>query len=51
MPIYKFPANEGKVEGLKVPKEVAIKSWHSYGDFVIVETDKEVKKWEEYKIE
>lgn len=53
MPKYKFPAKEGviTVEKFKIPKEVTIKDWHSFGRFVIVTTDKEVRSWEEYKIE
>lgn len=49
MPTYKIPAVEGKVD-VKLGKDVKVTSWHSYGDFVIVETDKEVKKLEKYKI-
>jgi len=53
MPKYKLPAVEGKitVEGFSIPKGVKVKSWNSFGDVVVIETDKEIDKLKDYKIE
>ena len=47
---YKLPANEGKIN-VEIPKSVKIKSWHSFGDVVVIELDKEYKSLEDYLIE
>jgi len=63
---YQFPAVEGKVTEIelydpkkkeykkgvfKIPKDVKVTNWHSYGDVVVLETDKEVEEWKKYKVE
>jgi len=52
MPKYVFPAKEGviAVEGLDF-KGIKVKSWNSFGNTVIVETNKELKGFEDYKVE
>jgi len=47
---YKLPAEYGKVD-ITFPKTAKVKSWHSFGDFVIVELEEPLKKLEEYQIE
>jgi len=47
---YRLPAKEGKVD-VTFPKSAKVKSWHSFGDFVIVELEEPLKKLEEFKME